>query len=87
MGPHQDRDEIAFDAPILSVSLGDSCRFRYGGLSRRDFSQSIRLDSGDILVFGGPARKMFHGVDRILPGASTLLSPPGRINLTLRRVG
>ena len=85
MGPHQDRDEIAFDAPILSVSLGDSCRFRYGGLSRREVSQSIRLDSGDILVFGGPARKMFHGVDKILSGTSTLLTPPGRINLTLRR--
>ena len=45
----------------------------------------MRLDSGDILVFGGPARLMFHGVDRILPKSSTLLDPPGRINLTLRR--
>ncbi len=85
MGPHQDRDEICFDAPILSVSLGDSCRFRYGGETRSGPSETIRLDSGDILVFGGPARKMFHGVDKILPGTSTLLSPPGRINLTLRR--
>ena len=86
MGPHQDRDESAFDAPILSLSLGDSCRFRHGGVLRGEVSQSIRLDSGDIVVFGGPARKMFHGVDKILPGSSTLLSPPGRINLTLRRV-
>jgi alkylated DNA repair protein (DNA oxidative demethylase) len=85
MGPHQDRDEADFSAPILSLSLGDSCRFRYGGDSRRDPSATIRLDSGDILVFGGPARLMFHGVDRILPGTSTLLEPPGRINLTLRR--
>jgi DNA oxidative demethylase len=85
MGPHQDRDEISFDAPILSVSLGDSCRFRYGGDTRAGPSETLRLDSGDILVFGGPARKMFHGVDKILPGTSTLLSPPGRINLTLRR--
>ncbi len=85
MGPHQDRDEISFDAPILSVSLGDSCRFRYGGETRSGPAETIRLDSGDVLVFGGPARKMFHGVDRILPGTSTLLSPPGRINLTLRR--
>lgn len=85
MGPHQDRDEADFSAPILSVSLGDSCRFRYGGDRRGDSSETIRLESGDILVFGGPARKMFHGVDRILPGTSTLLDPPGRINLTLRR--
>jgi alkylated DNA repair protein (DNA oxidative demethylase) len=85
MGPHQDRDEMDFDAPILSVSLGDSCRFRHGGETRGGPTQSLRLDSGDILAFGGPARKMFHGVDRIFPGSSTLLSPPGRINLTLRR--
>lgn len=85
MGPHQDRDETDFSAPILSLSLGLSCRFRFGGDSRRDPSATIRLDSGDVLVFGGPARKMFHGVDRILPGTSTLLTPPGRINLTLRR--
>jgi alkylated DNA repair protein (DNA oxidative demethylase) len=85
MGPHQDRDEADFSAPILSLSLGQSCRFRFGGESRRDPSATIRLDSGDVLVFGGPARKMFHGVDRILPGTSTLLTPPGRINLTLRR--
>ena len=85
MGPHQDRDEVDFDAPILSISLGDSCRFRHGGATRGGPTQALRLDSGDILVFGGPARKMFHGVDRIFPGSSTLLSPPGRINLTLRR--
>jgi alkylated DNA repair protein (DNA oxidative demethylase) len=85
MGPHQDRDEADFFAPILSLSLGNSCRFRHGGETRGEPSETIRLDSGDILVFGGPARKMFHGVDRILPGTSTLLSPPGRINLTLRR--
>lgn len=86
MGPHQDRDEADFSAPILSISLGESCRFRYGGEQRRDPTATLRLDSGDILVFGGPSRKMFHGVDRILPGTSTLLVPPGRINLTLRRV-
>jgi alkylated DNA repair protein (DNA oxidative demethylase) len=87
MGAHQDVDEADFAAPILSVSLGDSCRFRFGGDNRGGPTQSLILESGDVLIFGGPARKMFHGVDRILPGASTLLSPPGRINLTLRRVG
>ncbi len=85
MGAHQDRDEEDFSAPILSVSLGDSCRFRFGGDTRGGPTQSLVLESGDVLVFGGPSRKMFHGVDKILPGSSTLLTPPGRINLTLRR--
>ncbi len=86
MGLHQDRDEEDFDAPILSVSLGESCLFRVGGLSRRDPTTSMRLHSGDALILGGPARLAFHGVDRILPGSSTLLAQGGRINLTLRRV-
>jgi alkylated DNA repair protein (DNA oxidative demethylase) len=85
MGAHQDVDEQDFDAPILSVSLGDSCRFRFGGETRGGSTQALALESGDVLVFGGPARKMFHGVDRVLKGTSTLLNPPGRINLTLRR--
>ena len=86
MGLHQDRDEADFDAPILSVSLGDSCLFRVGGLSRRDPTTSMRLHSGDALILGGPARLAFHGVDRIISGSSTLLAQGGRINLTLRRV-
>jgi alkylated DNA repair protein (DNA oxidative demethylase) len=85
MGAHQDRDETDFSAPILSLSLGDSCRFRFGGDTRKGPTQSLTLDSGDVLAFGGPARLMFHGVDKILAGTSTLLSPPGRINLTLRK--
>ncbi|MBB4197237.1 alkylated DNA repair protein (DNA oxidative demethylase) [Rhodoblastus sphagnicola] len=85
MGAHQDVDEQDFDAPIVSISLGDACRFRIGGVARGGSTQALALDSGDVLVFGGPARKMFHGVDKILPGTSTLLDPPGRINLTLRR--
>ena len=86
MGLHQDRDEAATDAPILSVSLGDRCPFRYGGLARRDSTRSIKLSSGDVLVLGGPARMIFHGVDRIEPETSTLLPEAGRINLTVRRV-
>jgi len=85
MGAHQDRDEADFSAPILSLSLGESCRFRFGGETRGGPTQTLILESGDVLVFGGPARKMFHGVDKIMAGTSTLLSPPGRINLTLRR--
>ncbi len=86
MGLHQDRDEQTFDAPVVSVSLGDSCLFRIGGTSRTDPTRSIKLESGDVVVLGGEARLAFHGVDRIYPGTSTLLKSPGRINLTLRRV-
>lgn len=86
MGLHQDRDEEDFSAPLLSVSLGDSCRFRLGGVERSDPTRSFVLASGDVLVLSGPMRLAHHGVDRILPGTSTLLSGGGRINLTLRRV-
>jgi len=86
MGLHQDRDEQDFSAPVVSLSLGDTCLFRLGGTSRRDPTRAFRLASGDALVLGGEARLAFHGVDRILPGTSTLLPEGGRINLTLRRV-
>jgi DNA oxidative demethylase len=86
MGPHQDRDEEDFAAPVVSLSLGDSCLFRVGGLKRSDPTHSFRLASGDAVVLGGRARLAFHGVDRILPGTSTLLAEGGRINLTMRRV-
>ncbi|MEO1200791.1 MAG: alpha-ketoglutarate-dependent dioxygenase AlkB [Pseudomonadota bacterium] len=86
MGLHQDRDEETFDTPVVSLSLGDTGVFRIGGTTRKSPTQSIKLQSGDAVVFGGPARLAFHGVDRILPGTSKLLKEPGRINLTLRRV-
>jgi alkylated DNA repair protein (DNA oxidative demethylase) len=86
MGLHQDRDEHAFDAPVVSLSLGDTCLFRIGGTKRGDPSRTIRLASGDAVVLGGEARLVFHGVDRVISGTSTLLPEGGRINLTLRRV-
>jgi alkylated DNA repair protein (DNA oxidative demethylase) len=86
MGLHQDRDENDFDAPVVSLSLGDTCLFRIGGTRRGDPTRSIRLASGDAVVLGGAARLAFHGVDRIIPGTSMLLAEGGRINLTLRRV-
>lgn len=86
MGLHQDRDEADFSAPVLSLSLGDTAVFRIGGETRGGPTRSIRLASGDALCLGGRSRLAFHGVDRILPGTSTLLGVPGRINLTLRRV-
>jgi DNA oxidative demethylase len=86
MGLHQDRDEADFAAPVVSLSLGDSCLFRVGGPKRGDPTRSFRLNSGDVVVLAGKARLAFHGVDRIYPGTSTLLAEGGRINLTMRRV-
>lgn len=89
MGLHQDRDEAALDAPVVSISLGASACFRVGGTSRTGPTRSVTLESGDVLVMGGPARLVFHGIDRVFAGTSPL---PGlalgveRINLTLRRV-
>jgi DNA oxidative demethylase len=86
MSLHQDRDENDLAAPVLSVSLGNSCLFRVGGRNRKDPTGSFRLASGDVVVLGGEGRLAFHGVDRIYPDTSTLLKNGGRINLTLRRV-
>src|SRR6266550_3229914 len=86
MGLHQDRDERDFEAPVVSLSLGDTCVFRIGGTTRKDPTRTLHLASGDAIVLGGKARLAFHGVDRILPRTSTLLAEGGRINLTLRRV-
>jgi DNA oxidative demethylase len=86
MGLHQDRDEDELSAPVVSLSLGDTALFRVGGPTRGAPTRSFRLASGDALTLSGPGRLAFHGVDRIVPGSSTLLSQGGRINLTLRRV-
>jgi alkylated DNA repair protein (DNA oxidative demethylase) len=86
MGLHQDKDEKDLAAPVVSLSLGDTGLFRVGGPKRNDPTRSLRLASGDAVVLGGEGRLAFHGVDRILPGTSTLLPEGGRINLTLRRV-
>ena len=85
MGLHQDRDERDFSHPVVSVSLGDAAIFRIGGSGRRDPTTSLKLSSGDVCVLAGAARLAFHGIDRILPGSSRLMSGGGRINLTLRR--
>jgi|SRR6185369_14203036 len=86
MGLHQDRDEEDFSAPVVSISLGDTCIFRVGGTTRKAPTTSFRLASGDAMILAGAQRLAFHGVDRIIPGSSTLLPDGGRINLTLRRV-
>jgi alkylated DNA repair protein (DNA oxidative demethylase) len=90
MGLHQDKDEgersIAAGLPVVSISLGDTARFVFGGLRRRDPVQTIPLASGDAFVFGGPSRLRYHGVTRTLPGtAPAALELHGRFNLTLRQ--
>lgn len=90
MGLHQDRDEANLAAPVISVSLGDAAVFRYKGESRRGPSASVRLESGDVVVMAGESRLAYHGIDRVIPGSSSLLDDTllggGRLNLTLRRV-
>ena len=85
MGLHQDADEADFGVPVLSISLGDTALFRLGGTSRQDPTRTLRLASGDVCRLGGPSRRAFHGVDRIIAGSSRLIPGGGRINLTLRR--
>jgi alkylated DNA repair protein (DNA oxidative demethylase) len=90
MGVHQDKDEsersLAAGVPVVSVSLGDTARFLFGGARRRDPVQARRLESGDAFVFGGPARLRYHGVSRIVPGtAPPALELAGRFNLTFRQ--
>lgn len=90
MGMHQDRDEADFSMPVLSVSLGDAALFRIGNTTRGGRTESVWLESGDVLVMGGEARLTYHGVDRIRSGSSSLLAGSlpgaGRLNLTLRVV-
>ncbi|WP_373286813.1 alpha-ketoglutarate-dependent dioxygenase AlkB family protein [Actibacterium pelagium] len=86
MGLHQDKDEASFDYPVVSVSLGDEGMFRIGNVTRGGSTESVWLKSGDVVVMGGDARLIYHGVDRIRPQSSTLLPKGGRINLTLRVV-
>jgi alkylated DNA repair protein (DNA oxidative demethylase) len=89
MGMHQDKDEVS-RAPVVSLSIGDSCTFRLGNSVNRNRPYSdFSLESGDLLVFGGPARLAFHGVTAVQPGTapSGCGLPTGRINITLRETG
>jgi alkylated DNA repair protein (DNA oxidative demethylase) len=86
---HRDYDEDDLRWPIASISLGNDAEFVIGGLKRSGPTQTVRLRSGDVLVFGGPGRLRYHGVRKILPGSPPfdhpILPAGGRINLTLRR--
>lgn len=89
MGMHQDKDEQS-DAPVVSLSIGDSCTFRLGNTEHRNRPyQDVHLRSGDLFVFGGPSRMAFHGVTKVFPQSAPAHCglPQGRINLTLRETG
>jgi alkylated DNA repair protein (DNA oxidative demethylase) len=90
MGLHQDKDEgprsLEAGVPVVSVSIGDTARFLFGGTRRRAPAQALALDSGDAFVFGGPSRLCYHGVSRIIPmSAPAALGMTGRFNLTFRQ--
>jgi alkylated DNA repair protein (DNA oxidative demethylase) len=89
MGMHQDKDERASD-PVVSLSIGDSCLFRFGNPDTRTKPYTdLRLDSGDLFVFGGPSRLAYHGVPKIYPGTGPADSglAGGRLNITMRVTG
>ncbi|HTR16835.1 MAG TPA: DNA oxidative demethylase AlkB [Acetobacteraceae bacterium] len=86
MAPHQDRDERDLGAPIVSVSLGLPATFLFGGARRGDPARRVRLDSGDVVVWGGASRLAFHGVARLAEGDHPLTGRC-RINLTFRKAG
>ena len=81
---HQDKDELDFDAPIVSVSLGLPATFLFGGLNRSDKTARYRLTHGDVVAWGGPARLAYHGVMPLADGEHPLLGAQ-RINLTFRK--
>lgn len=81
---HQDRNERDYGAPIVSVSLGLPAVFLFGGMKRSDRPRRIPLESGDVVVWGGPSRLVFHGVAPLAEGTHPLTGSC-RINLTLRR--
>jgi alkylated DNA repair protein (DNA oxidative demethylase) len=84
LGIHQDRHEIDFTQPIVSVSLGLECIFLLGGFQRTDPTKRILLEHGDVIVWGGPSRMRFHGVQPLKPGHHPLTGPY-RYNLTFRK--
>jgi len=81
---HQDQDETDFSAPIVSVSLGLPAVFEFGGASRRERPHRITLHHGDVVVWGGPSRRCYHGVLPLADGTHPATGPT-RVNLTLRK--
>jgi len=85
MSLHQDKDELDFAAPIVSVSLGLPAIFMFGGLKRSDKPRRFRLEHGDIAVWGGSSRLFFHGVAPLADGDHPVMGPQ-RLNLTFRKI-
>lgn len=89
LGLHLDGEEPS-DAPVVTLSLGDSCVFRFAGVGRRNGPfTDVELRSGDLLVFGGPSRRIYHGVPRVMEGTAPdgLGLPAGRVSITIRETG
>jgi alkylated DNA repair protein (DNA oxidative demethylase) len=89
LGLHQDAEEPS-DAPVVTISLGDRCVFRIAAVDRRTAPfTDVELQSGDLLVFGGPSRRVYHGVPKVFDGSRPydLGLPPGRLSLTIRETG
>ncbi|MFD5428136.1 alpha-ketoglutarate-dependent dioxygenase AlkB family protein [Streptomyces sp. NPDC127084] len=88
MGMHQDKEERS-GAPVVSLSIGDTCLFRFGNTENRGRPYTdVELSSGDLFVFGGTARFAYHGVPKVYPGtAEPSLGLTGRLNITLRETG
>ncbi|HEY2304169.1 MAG TPA: alpha-ketoglutarate-dependent dioxygenase AlkB [Acidimicrobiales bacterium] len=89
LGLHQDGEEPS-PAPVVTISLGDACVFRLAGVDRRTRPfHDVLLGSGDLLVFGGPNRRIYHGVPRVVAGTGPdgLGLPPGRLSITVRETG
>jgi alkylated DNA repair protein (DNA oxidative demethylase) len=84
MGLHRDQDERDIGAPIVSISLGLPATFLWGGASRKGRPRRLRLICGDVVVFGGPSRMVYHGVDPV-PEGEHPLTGRARINLTFRK--
>jgi alkylated DNA repair protein (DNA oxidative demethylase) len=82
---HQDKDELDYSAPIVSVSLGLPATFLFGGVKRADKTARYRLEHGDVVVWGGPSRLFFHGVAPLAEGEHAVMGRQ-RINLTFRKV-
>ena len=89
LGLHQDGEEPSA-APVVTISLGDACTFRLAGVDRLTGPfTDIEMRSGDLLVFGGPSRRIYHGVPKVVPGTAPpgLGLPPGRLSITVRETG
>ncbi|WP_405806780.1 alpha-ketoglutarate-dependent dioxygenase AlkB [Streptomyces sp. NBC_00210] len=89
MGMHQDKEERS-GAPVVSLNIGDSCVFRFGNTETRGRPYTdVELASGDLFVFGGPARFAYHGVPKVYPGTADPATgmSSGRLNITLRETG